>query len=243
MPAGMVGEEIEIDGHGHDHEHEHDGHRHHRPHVAVVARPVAGGPVPSPGVPGARRGQRTRLMPKGTDDVRLTVRSPGRRGHHGRLAASDGVSRAGGGDTSRRLRRRPLRRGPRRPGARPARRRGDPVRAEAQQRYMKSAMPYRGLTSPELRALLRPLLAAYPGLASRLGGDGPGAVGRRDAPRGVVRRPGGGPAPAGPRLARPRVAPAVAAPGRTGAWWDVVDETATHLVRDTLLATARRSRR
>jgi 3-methyladenine DNA glycosylase AlkD len=36
---------------------------------------------------------------------------------------------------------------------------GDPDRAAAQQAYMKSAMPYRGVTSPELRALLRPLLA------------------------------------------------------------------------------------
>ena len=31
---------------------------------------------------------------------------------------------------------------------------GDPERAAAQQRYMKSAMPYRGHTSPALRALL-----------------------------------------------------------------------------------------
>jgi 3-methyladenine DNA glycosylase AlkD len=36
---------------------------------------------------------------------------------------------------------------------------GDPVRAAGQQAYMKSSMPYRGLTSPELRSLLRPLLA------------------------------------------------------------------------------------
>ena len=35
---------------------------------------------------------------------------------------------------------------------------GDPVRAAGQQAYMKSEMPYRGITSPELRALLRPLL-------------------------------------------------------------------------------------
>jgi 3-methyladenine DNA glycosylase AlkD len=35
---------------------------------------------------------------------------------------------------------------------------GDPERAVAQQAYMKSAMPYRGLTTPELRAALRPLL-------------------------------------------------------------------------------------
>jgi len=36
---------------------------------------------------------------------------------------------------------------------------GDPVRAAGQQAYMKSAMPYLGITSPELRALLRPLFA------------------------------------------------------------------------------------
>ena len=36
---------------------------------------------------------------------------------------------------------------------------GDPDRAVAQQAYMKSSMPYRGLTSPELKALLRPILA------------------------------------------------------------------------------------
>ncbi|WP_406832709.1 DNA alkylation repair protein [Pedococcus sp. KACC 23699] len=36
---------------------------------------------------------------------------------------------------------------------------GDPDRAVAQQAYMKSAMPYRGITAPQLKALLRPLLA------------------------------------------------------------------------------------
>ena len=36
---------------------------------------------------------------------------------------------------------------------------GDPERAAAQQAYMKSAMPYRGVTSPRLTALLRPVLA------------------------------------------------------------------------------------
>ncbi len=35
---------------------------------------------------------------------------------------------------------------------------GDPERAIAQQAYMKSAMPYRGITSPELRRVLRPVL-------------------------------------------------------------------------------------
>ena len=36
---------------------------------------------------------------------------------------------------------------------------GDPDRAAAQQAYMKSSMPYRGITAPELKALLRPILA------------------------------------------------------------------------------------
>lgn len=36
---------------------------------------------------------------------------------------------------------------------------GDPDRAAGQQRYMKSEMPYRGITNPELKALLRPILA------------------------------------------------------------------------------------
>ena len=35
---------------------------------------------------------------------------------------------------------------------------GDAERARAQQAYMRSAMPYRGIASPELRRLLRPLL-------------------------------------------------------------------------------------
>jgi 3-methyladenine DNA glycosylase AlkD len=35
----------------------------------------------------------------------------------------------------------------------------DPERAQAQQRYMKSAMPYWGLTLPALRAAVRPVLA------------------------------------------------------------------------------------
>ena len=36
---------------------------------------------------------------------------------------------------------------------------GDPARAEGQQAYMKSAMPFRGLTAPQLNSTLRPLLA------------------------------------------------------------------------------------
>ncbi|ADU50080.1 DNA alkylation repair protein [Intrasporangium calvum] len=40
----------------------------------------------------------------------------------------------------------------------------DPVRAAGQQRYMKSVLPYRGLTSPQLAACLPPLFRD-PGLA------------------------------------------------------------------------------
>src|SRR5665811_1082999 len=38
---------------------------------------------------------------------------------------------------------------------------GDPERARAQQAYMKSEMPYYGVSPPELTALLRPLLAEF----------------------------------------------------------------------------------
>lgn len=112
---------------------------------------------------------------------------------------------------------------------------GDPAKAAQQQRYMKSSMPYRGLSSPELRALLRPLLAAYQP-ASRAAWEATvrelwdRATHREEwyAALSVARH----------RLARPWLDPGSMPLWRhlvtTGAWWDVVDETATHLVRDTL---------
>jgi 3-methyladenine DNA glycosylase AlkD len=112
---------------------------------------------------------------------------------------------------------------------------GDPVRAEGQQRYMKSAMPYRGLTSAELKALLRPLLAAYEP-ASRAAWEATVrelwdmATHREEwyAALAVARH----------RRARAWLDPDSLPLWRhlvvTGAWWDVVDETATHLVRETL---------
>jgi hypothetical protein len=70
MPSDMVGEEIEVmtglepatkDGHSH------------RPHVAVVDRPVpGGGTVPSLVFPELVEGSYA-LVPKGTDDVHLRV--------------------------------------------------------------------------------------------------------------------------------------------------------------------------
>ena len=112
---------------------------------------------------------------------------------------------------------------------------GDAARAEAQQRYMKSALPYRGLTSAALKALLRPLLAAYEP-TSRAAWESTvldlwdGATHREEwyAALAVARH----------RRARPWLDPESLPLWRhlvvTGAWWDVVDETATHLVRDTL---------
>lgn len=39
---------------------------------------------------------------------------------------------------------------------------GDPVRAEGQQRYMKSTLPFHGVPLPTVRRLLRPLIEAHP---------------------------------------------------------------------------------
>jgi hypothetical protein len=66
MPSAMVGEEIEVVS-----DLEPDGH--HRPHVAVVDRPVpGGGTVPSLVFPELFEGGYA-LVPKGTNDVHLRV--------------------------------------------------------------------------------------------------------------------------------------------------------------------------
>jgi hypothetical protein len=63
MPASSIGEEFEILG-------AHLPTGAHRPHVAVVDRPVAGGSIPSLVFPELVEGSYA-LVPKGTDDVRL----------------------------------------------------------------------------------------------------------------------------------------------------------------------------
>lgn len=65
MPRSMVGEEIEVVGHD-------DPPGHHRPHVAVVERPIQGEVVPSLVYSELVEGEWA-LAPKGTDDVRLRV--------------------------------------------------------------------------------------------------------------------------------------------------------------------------
>ncbi len=116
----------------------------------------------------------------------------------------------------------------------------NPDRAAGQQRYMKSAMPYYGLTSPELKATLAPILRdpAYR-MADRPQWEGTVAALWREA----THREQWYAAIALARLRSYRAwADSDAMPLwesliRSGAWWDVVDDIATHLVRDTLLAT------
>ena len=95
MPPSMVGTEIEIapvgghprghrrgPDHGHGHHHGHgrgQGHDHaqsHRPHVAVVDRPVTDGTVPSLVFPELVEGS-YELFDKGGDTVLLTARITG----------------------------------------------------------------------------------------------------------------------------------------------------------------------
>lgn len=108
---------------------------------------------------------------------------------------------------------------------------GDAERAVGQQRYMKSEMPYRGLTSPELKALLRPLWAAHPPTTRAVWEATvrelwDGATHREERYAAIS-------------YARHRKAKAWLDAESlplfrhlvvTGAWWDLVDEVAVHLV-------------
>jgi 3-methyladenine DNA glycosylase AlkD len=116
-------------------------------------------------------------------------------------------------------------------------RNSDPVRAVGQQRYMKSTIPYRGLTSSQLTAVLRPILAD-PGFRmdsretweATIRGLWDG-VGYREEWYAAI-------ALARYRTYRSWVDSEAMPLWRhlivTGAWWDVVDEVATHLVREVL---------
>lgn len=113
----------------------------------------------------------------------------------------------------------------------------DPERAVGQQAYMKSEMPYRGVTLPALRTLLRPLLAEHPP-ASRA--DWEATVRElwdhaefreeRYAATALVRHRAATPWRDGDAmpLARHLIV--------TGAWWDHVDDLAVHLVGEALRA-------
>ncbi|MGD8150559.1 DNA alkylation repair protein [Ornithinimicrobium sp. Y1694] len=114
---------------------------------------------------------------------------------------------------------------------------GDGERAAGQQAYMKSPLPFHGVTSPELRRIVNPLLRAH-------------APTDRAAWEATVRELWDGATHREERyaalaLAKHRSARAWQDPGVldlhrhlvvTGAWWDVVDEIASRLVGPVLLA-------
>jgi 3-methyladenine DNA glycosylase AlkD len=112
----------------------------------------------------------------------------------------------------------------------------DPVHAGPMQTYMKSEMPYRGIPSPALKVVLRPLLADHPLDEETWQAT---VLELWDAARFREERY------AALALARHRLHREhrqVHTLGlyehliRSGAWWDLVDETSTHLVREVLLA-------
>jgi len=113
---------------------------------------------------------------------------------------------------------------------------GDPARATGQQAYMKSSLPYWGLTAPVLRTTVRQVL------------DDPGHRLDRRAWESTIRALWDEVTHreewyAAIALARHRhyrawvdsdTIPLWRHLIETGAWWDVVDEVATHLVREVL---------
>jgi 3-methyladenine DNA glycosylase AlkD len=117
---------------------------------------------------------------------------------------------------------------------------GDPARAEGQQAYMKSAMPFRGVTAPQLKAILRPLLAdpAYRLVGcdeweATIRGLWDDAQFREERYAAL--------AISGYRLYRPWARGRSAMPLyryliETGAWWDFVDEIAARRVGPVLRA-------
>lgn len=120
---------------------------------------------------------------------------------------------------------------------------GDPERAVGQQAYMKSTMPYRGITLPELRRLLRPLLAEHPPQSRehwestvRELWDHAEFREERYAATALVQHRAATPWRDGDALplARHLIV--------TGAWWDHVDDLAVHLVGEALRADPERVR-
>lgn len=113
----------------------------------------------------------------------------------------------------------------------------DPERAAQQQAYMKSTMPFRGVTLPVLRRLLRPLLAEHPP-ADRASWEAtvrelwdPAEFREeRYAATALVRHRAAEPWRDGGSLTLARHLIV------TGSWWDHVDELAVHLVGESLRA-------
>ncbi|KRF28879.1 DNA alkylation repair protein [Phycicoccus sp. Soil802] len=116
---------------------------------------------------------------------------------------------------------------------------GDPERAAAQQAYMRSQMPYRGITAPELKTLLRPILADP---AHRIAERGEWERAVRDLWDGATHREERYAATAltGQRTYRAWQDPDTLRLYEhlvvTGAWWDHVDEVASNRIGPILLS-------
>jgi 3-methyladenine DNA glycosylase AlkD len=114
----------------------------------------------------------------------------------------------------------------------------DPERAVGQQRYMRSSLPYLGLTTPTLRAALRPVLASS---AYRIAEREQWEATVRALWDEATHREHWYAALAllGDRTYRgwrdPATLPLLEHLVRSGRWWDVVDDLATHRVRELLL--------
>lgn len=112
--------------------------------------------------------------------------------------------------------------------------RADPERAQWQQDYMKSELPFHGVSLPETRALVRAALKVHPQrdratweATVRELYDEAAFREERYAALVVAR--------AGRRWFDPSLLPLCRHLVVTGAWWDLVDETASHLVGEVLL--------
>lgn len=119
---------------------------------------------------------------------------------------------------------------------------GDPERARAQQAYMKSEMPFYGVASPELKALLRPLLKDFRPAsreawdeAVRILWDGATHREERYAAIAVAQHP------AAKKWQDPDSLDLYEHLISTGAWWDLVDVVAGDLVGPILLSHTRKT--
>lgn len=106
----------------------------------------------------------------------------------------------------------------------------DPVRAGQQRAYMKSQLPYHGVTAPDLNRLLHPLLSGWspdrPGWEATIRALWDEATHREERYAAVtLARHRGGRA-----WQDPDALPLYRHLVVTGAWWDLVDVTAAHLV-------------
>jgi 3-methyladenine DNA glycosylase AlkD len=113
---------------------------------------------------------------------------------------------------------------------------GDPERAVGQQRYMKSELPYHGVTLPEQRKLLKPLFRERPPQSREVWEATVRALWDEATHReewyaaiSLAQHPAAAQwlDPASLALWRHLVT--------TGAWWDVVDEVAANLVGEALM--------